>query len=81
MQKVTESSAFDPILAALDFYKDLRIEECNTSSNGDNKSRNSKHDITLSDSSIPENSKCLLLDALKNYVNSAVSFFINFFDN
>ncbi|XP_014221656.1 protein FAM160B1-like isoform X2 [Trichogramma pretiosum] len=63
-----DSSAYDPVLEAL---SDMRIvEEC-ISSNDDNKSRSSKHDITLSDSGIPENSKCLLLDALKSYVNSA----------
>ena len=68
-----ESSAYDPVIAALSDLKDLRLDEECTSSNGDMKSRSSKHDITFSGSGSPEHSKCLLLDSLKSYVNSAVS--------
>ncbi|OXU28330.1 hypothetical protein TSAR_012861 [Trichomalopsis sarcophagae] len=66
-----ESSTYDPVIAALNDFKDLRISEEYASSNGDIKSRSSKHDITLSGPGSPEHSKCLLLDSLKSYVNSA----------
>lgn len=75
-ERVSDSSAAhhdDPVMAALNDFKDLRIDEEYASSNSDNKSRSSKHDITLSGSGSPEHSKCLLLDSLKSYVNSAVS--------
>lgn len=67
------SSEYDPVLAAINDLKDLRLDEEYASSNSDVKSRSSKHDITLSDLASPEHSKCLLLDSLKSYVNSAVS--------
>ncbi|XP_023248616.1 protein FAM160B1 [Copidosoma floridanum] len=65
-----ESSVYDPVIAVLDDLKYLGLDEECASSNSDNKSRTSKHDITLSPGS-PEHSKCLLLDSLKSYVNSA----------
>jgi hypothetical protein len=68
-----ESSAYDPVTAALSDLKGLRINEEFASSNSDMKLKNSKHDITFTDSTSPEHSKSLLLDSLKSYVNSAVS--------
>lgn len=71
-----ESSTYDPVIAALNDFKDLGINAEYASSNGDIKSRSSKHDITLSGPGSPEHSKCLLLDSLKSYVNSAVRIYL-----
>ncbi|XP_058809469.1 FHF complex subunit HOOK interacting protein 2A-like isoform X2 [Phymastichus coffea] len=71
LEQEESSSEYDPVLAAINDFKDLRINEEYASSNSDVKSRSSKHDITLSELASPENSKCLLLDSLKSYVNSA----------
>lgn len=68
-----EHSELDPIIAALNDLKEIKVDEECESINGEIKSRNSKHDITLNGQESPEHSKCLLLDSLKSYVNSAVS--------
>ncbi|KAJ8686944.1 hypothetical protein QAD02_022738 [Eretmocerus hayati] len=62
------AESYDPVTAAL---SDLGIEEDCPSSNSDIKSSNSKHDISLDRLATPEHSKCLLLDSIKSYVNSA----------
>lgn len=63
----------DPIIAALNDLENMKVDEEFESNNGEVKSRRSKHDITLNGADSPEHSKCLLLDSLKSYVNSAVS--------
>lgn len=68
-----ENSEFDPILAALNDLKDMKVYEDHELINEEVKPRSSKHDITFNGTESPEQSKCLLLDALKSYVNSAVS--------
>ena len=64
---------YDPATSVLDNFKNIRLDAEYALSNSGSNLKNSKQDITLSSSNSPERSKCLLLDSLKSYVNSAVS--------
>ena len=68
-----EASSCDTAITILNRIENLKIDTIDTDYSMHNSCEANSVESPLSDLENPENSKCLLLDSLKSYINSAVS--------